>query len=78
MADSDEALLDDFDVETDVETEEIEEELELDPEAEAEEESEDDELVVTIGEDSPPPEETTPAPEWVREFTQAVPRGKET
>ena len=28
MADSDEALLDDFEVETDVETEEIEEELE--------------------------------------------------
>lgn len=68
MADSDEALLDDFEVETDVETEEIEEELELDPEAEAEEESEDDELVVTIGEDSPPPEETTPAPEWVRDL----------
>jgi hypothetical protein len=68
MADSDEALLDDFDVETDVETEEIEEELELDPEAEAEDESEDDELVVTIGEDSPPPEETTPAPDWVRDL----------
>lgn len=68
MADSDEALLDDFEVETDVETEEIEEELELEPEAEAEEESEDDELVVTIGEDSPPPEETTPAPEWVRDL----------
>jgi hypothetical protein len=68
MADSDEALLDDFEVETDVETEEIEEELELDPEAEAEDESEDDELVVTIGEDSPPPEETTPAPDWVRDL----------
>jgi hypothetical protein len=68
MADSDEALLDDFDVETDVETEEIEEELELEPEAEAEDESEDDELVVTIGEDSPPPEETTPAPDWVRDL----------
>jgi hypothetical protein len=68
MADSDEALLDDFEVETDVETEEIEEELELEPEAEAEDESEDDELVVTIGEDSPPPEETTPAPDWVRDL----------
>jgi hypothetical protein len=52
----------------DVETEEIEEELELEPEAEAEDESEDDELVVTIGEDSPPPEETTPAPDWVRDL----------
>jgi hypothetical protein len=68
MADSDEALLDDFEVETDVETEEIEEELELEPEAEVEDESEDDELVVTIGEDSPPPEETTPAPDWVRDL----------
>jgi hypothetical protein len=66
MADSDEALLDDFEVETDVETEEIEEELELEPEVE--DESEDDELVVTIGEDSPPPEETTPAPDWVRDL----------
>jgi hypothetical protein len=66
MADSDEALLDDFEVETDVETEEIEEELELEPEVE--DESEDDELIVTIGEDSPPPEETTPAPDWVRDL----------
>jgi hypothetical protein len=67
MADSDELLLEDTEVE---EIEEVQEDLdlELDDEVEAEDESEDDELVVTIGEDSPPPEETTQAPEWVRDL----------
>jgi DNA repair exonuclease SbcCD ATPase subunit len=71
MADSDELL--DTEIE---EIEEVEEESELEDEyeseAEAEEEDEDegedDELVVTIGEDSPPPEEATQAPEWVRDL----------
>ena len=31
----------------------------------------DDEVVVSIGEDAPPPEETTRAPEWVRELRKA-------
>ena len=67
MADSDELLLEDTEVE---ETEEVQEDLdlELEDEAEAEDEGEDDELVVTIGEDSPPPEETAQAPEWVRDL----------
>lgn len=61
MADSDEAQLDDFEVE------EIEEDLELESEADADDETE-DELVVTIGQDSPPPEEAAPAPDWVRDL----------
>ena len=73
MADSDELLLEDTEVE---EIEEVQEDLdlELDDEAEveAEEESEDDELIVTIGEDSPPPEETTQAPEWVRDLREQL------
>ena len=32
------------------------------------EESDTEEVVVSIGEDAPPPEEQTPAPEWVREL----------
>lgn len=31
-------------------------------------ESNDDEVIVSIGEEAPPPEESTPAPEWVREL----------
>jgi hypothetical protein len=61
MADSDEAQLDDFEVE------EIEEDLELESDADAEDDTE-DELVVTIGQDSPPPEEAAPAPDWVRDL----------
>jgi hypothetical protein len=34
-------------------------------------EGDDDEVVVSIGEDAPPPEETTRAPEWVRELRKA-------
>lgn len=32
---------------------------------------ESDEIVVSIGEESPPPEENTPAPEWVRELRKS-------
>lgn len=34
-------------------------------------EGDDDEVVVSIGEEAPPPEETTRAPEWVRELRKA-------
>jgi len=34
-------------------------------------ESDEDEVVVSIGEEAPPPEETTRAPEWVRELRKA-------
>lgn len=34
-------------------------------------EGDDDEVVVSIGEETPPPEETTRAPEWVRELRKA-------
>lgn len=34
-------------------------------------ESDDDEVVVSIGEEAPPPEETTRAPDWVRELRKA-------
>jgi hypothetical protein len=43
----------------------VSEELIVDEESQ---ESEDDEVVVSIGEDSPPQEEHTQAPEWVREL----------
>ena len=36
--------------------------------AQAQDESESDEVVVSIGEEAPPPEESAPAPEWVREL----------
>lgn len=74
MADSDELLLEDTEIDEPEMVEEVEEDeedldLELDDEAEADsDEGEEDELVVTIGEDSPPPEETTHAPEWVRDL----------
>lgn len=64
MADSDEAQLDDFQVET----EEVEEDLQLESEADDAEDDTEDELVVTIGQDSPPPEEAAPAPDWVRDL----------
>jgi len=34
-------------------------------------EGESDEVIVSIGEESPPPEEQTPAPEWVRELRKS-------
>jgi hypothetical protein len=62
------------DTTTDDETAVIEEESEQ-PEAQAEaptetptDEVESDEVVVSIGEEAPPPEEQTQAPEWVREL----------
>ena len=42
------------------------------PEAEAPEAPEEsDEITVSIGEESPPPEESAPAPEWVRELRKS-------
>lgn len=35
------------------------------------EQQESDEVVVSIGEEAPPPEESTPAPEWVRELRKS-------
>jgi len=37
----------------------------------AQEPQESDEIVVSIGEESPPPEENAPAPEWVRELRKS-------
>lgn len=58
------------------ETDVIQDEVTEQPEAQADgdqtpapdDESNDDEVVVSIGEDAPPPEESAPAPEWVREL----------
>ena len=50
----------------------VEDEQPLEVQAEGEEQSEDegesDEVIVSIGEEAPPPEEQTHAPEWVREL----------
>ena len=72
MADSDELL--DTEIDEVEEIEEVQEDLDLEldddveAEADTDDEGEEDELVVTIGEDSPPPEETAHAPEWVRDL----------
>lgn len=50
-------------IEAQQETESPEQSAETAPEAE-----QDDEVIVSIGEESPPPEEEKPAPEWVREL----------
>ena len=61
---------------TDDDTAVLEDEATEQPEAQAEgdqaetpeDDGESDEVVVSIGEEAPPPEEQTHAPEWVREF----------
>lgn len=52
------------------EVEQVEEPAET-PEIEGSEEEADDSVVVTIGEESPPQEETERAPEWVRELRKS-------
>ena len=47
---------------------EVEEEIEINEPVDDQEESDTEEVVVSIGEEAPPPEEHTPAPEWVREL----------
>jgi hypothetical protein len=64
MAEVDEIVLEEDVVVEEAESDEIQAE---EPEQVAEE-SEDDEVIVTIGEDSPPPEEAEPAPAWVRDL----------
>lgn len=67
-------VLDAEEVETEeLETEEVEqvEEPAETPDAESSEEEADEGVVVTIGEESPPQEETERAPEWVRELRKS-------
>jgi hypothetical protein len=47
---------------------EVEEEIEINEPVDDQEEPDTEEVVVSIGEEAPPPEEHTPAPEWVREL----------
>jgi len=47
---------------------EVEEEIEINEPVDEQEEPDTEEVVVSIGEEAPPPEEHTPAPEWVREL----------
>ena len=55
-----------------VENEDIVEEVDPEVEQEVEPVDEpDDEVVVSIGEEAPPPEEQAPAPEWVRELRKS-------
>jgi hypothetical protein len=54
--------------ELDDETEVIEEAEQPEAQAEGEQAQNDEEVVVSIGEEAPPPEEQTQAPEWVREL----------
>jgi hypothetical protein len=55
------AVIDDNDIE-------VEEEIEINELVDDQEEPDTEEVVVSIGEEAPPPEEHTPAPEWVREL----------
>lgn len=55
------AVIDDNDIE-------VEEEIEINEPVDDQEEPDTEEVVVSIGEEAPPPEEHTPAPEWVREL----------
>jgi len=64
MAEDDEIILEEDTVIEEAESDDIQAE---EPELVAEE-SEDDEVIVTIGEESPPPEEAEPAPSWVRDL----------
>jgi len=47
---------------------EVEEEIEINEPVDEIEPEDTEEVVVSIGEEAPPPEEHTPAPEWVREL----------
>jgi hypothetical protein len=47
---------------------EVEEEVEISEIVDDEETEDTEEVVVSIGEEAPPPEEHTPAPEWVKEL----------
>jgi hypothetical protein len=47
---------------------EVEEEIEVSEIVDNEEPEDTEEVVVSIGEEAPPPEEHTPAPEWVKEL----------
>ena len=47
---------------------EVEEEIEINEPVDDQEEPDTEEVVVSIGEEAPPPEEHTPAPEWVKEL----------
>ena len=47
---------------------EVEEEIEINEPVDDQDEPDAEEVVVSIGEEAPPPEDHTPAPEWVREL----------
>lgn len=64
--------VDTIEVETDADADESNETNAVaDTDGESEEAEDDSEVVVSIGEDSPPQEEETRAPEWVRELRKA-------
>lgn len=71
MAEDDEIILEGDVVVDETESEEVQvegEQAQTEEPEQVAEESEDDEVIVTIGEDSPPPEEAEPAPAWVRDL----------
>jgi len=64
--------VEELDTETEDQTEQEDDEtntvIDQDDQGEGESEDDDDEVIVSIGEEAPPPEEQQQAPEWVREL----------